>query len=157
MNWKFFAMMAAGMMRSAGFAKQAEDENNTGKDDIIGQGLVYAANFIEWLINGAVGTRPAVPDRARTRSGPPRCARNRGCCDGPNRWHPRSPSAHPRQSERSERPRPETSPLLPRTAPPSRHARRAVGLHRQAGQTVHSRRGRRAGRARWRCRLGSSG
>lgn len=61
MNWRFFAMMAAGMLRSAGFAKIAEDSNDTGKDDMIGQGLVYAANLIEWLLSGATGTKPTIP------------------------------------------------------------------------------------------------
>lgn len=65
MNWKFFAMMAAGMLRSAGVAKQAEDENTTGKDDVIGQGLVYAANLIEWLTTGATGSKPSVPEGLR--------------------------------------------------------------------------------------------
>lgn len=62
MNWKFFAAMAAGMMRSAGFAKEAEDDNETGTDDIIGQGLVYAASLVEWLVSGAKGSAPKVPD-----------------------------------------------------------------------------------------------
>jgi hypothetical protein len=62
MNWKFFAIMAAGMVRSAGFAKQAEDENTTGKDDILGQGLVYAANLLEWLATGMAGNKPTAPD-----------------------------------------------------------------------------------------------
>jgi len=61
MNWKFFATMGAGMLESAGLSKEAEDDNDEGTDDVIGQGLVYAAHFIKWLVAGAKGKAPAVP------------------------------------------------------------------------------------------------
>lgn len=63
MNWKFIALMAAGMLRSAGFAKEAEDANEIGKDDVLGQGLVYAASLIEWLSTGMPDNKkPSVPE-----------------------------------------------------------------------------------------------
>lgn len=61
MNWKFFATMAAGMLESAGMAKEAEDDNDTGADDILGEGLVYAAQLIKWLIGGMKGNAPTAP------------------------------------------------------------------------------------------------
>lgn len=60
-KWQFFAMMAIGYMRSAGVAKQLEDANDTGSDDILGRGLVFAADFSEWLVNGMKGDAPKVP------------------------------------------------------------------------------------------------
>jgi len=62
MNWKFFATMAAGMIESAGISKVSEDENNTGTDDVIGEGLIYAAKLLRWLVSGAKGNKPSVPD-----------------------------------------------------------------------------------------------
>lgn len=62
MNWNFFATLAAGMLESAGIAKQNEDENNTGKDDVIGDALVFAAKFLRWLATGALGKAPKMPD-----------------------------------------------------------------------------------------------
>lgn len=62
MNWKFFATMAVGMMESAGIAKVNEDENDTGTDDVIGEGLIYAAKLVRWLLSGAKGSKPSVPD-----------------------------------------------------------------------------------------------
>jgi hypothetical protein len=61
MNWKFFAQMAAGMLESAGFAKEAEDENDEGVDDLIGQGLVFGSHFLKWLLSGMKGKAPAMP------------------------------------------------------------------------------------------------
>lgn len=62
MDWKFFAVMGAGMMESAGFAKENEDENTEGADDVIGEGLVYASHLVKWLAAGAKGKKPVVPD-----------------------------------------------------------------------------------------------
>jgi len=54
--------MAAGMLESAGISKTNEDENDTGTDDLIGEGLIYAARLIKWLVSGAKGTKPVVPE-----------------------------------------------------------------------------------------------
>ncbi len=61
MHWKFFATMAAGMVESAGIAKVNEDENDTGADDVLGEGLIYAAKLLRWLIGGGKGNKPTVP------------------------------------------------------------------------------------------------
>lgn len=50
--------MAIGVLESAGIAKENEDENDTGVDDVIGGGLRYAAKFLRWLIAGAKGEAP---------------------------------------------------------------------------------------------------
>lgn len=44
--------MALPMIRMAGEEYKAKDENTTGQDDMIGLGLVFAADFIEAAING---------------------------------------------------------------------------------------------------------
>lgn len=62
MNWKFFATMAVGMMESAGIQKENEDENTEGTDDVIGEGLVYASHLVKWLLAGAKGPKPTVPN-----------------------------------------------------------------------------------------------
>lgn len=51
MNWKFFAKMGALYLRQAGEAKKAEDSNTTGKDDIQGVAMVFAADLIEALVS----------------------------------------------------------------------------------------------------------
>jgi len=51
MNWKFFAKMASLYLRQAGEAKKAEDSNMTGKDDIIGASMVYAADLIDAIVD----------------------------------------------------------------------------------------------------------
>ena len=47
--WKILVRMAVPFIRSAGEAKKAEDSNTTGKDDLIGVSLVYAADLLESL------------------------------------------------------------------------------------------------------------
>jgi hypothetical protein len=61
MNWKFFVSMAIGFLSSAGIALEAQDDNDEGSDDLIGEGLVYAASFVKWLLAGRPGSAPAVP------------------------------------------------------------------------------------------------
>lgn len=58
MTWKVFALMAIGMLKSAGIAKVNEDDNDTGSDDLIGNGLVYAAQFLEWLLSDRAKPAP---------------------------------------------------------------------------------------------------
>lgn len=59
--WKYFAKMAIPMIEAAGEAKKAEDENTTGRDDLIGSGLVYAAQILQAIISGKeIPKAPAV-------------------------------------------------------------------------------------------------
>ena len=48
--WKVLVRMALPLLRSAGEAKKAEDENTTGKDDATGASLVYAADLLDALL-----------------------------------------------------------------------------------------------------------
>jgi hypothetical protein len=51
MNWKFFVRMAIPFLRSAGDSFREQDANDTGRDDMIGISLDYAADLIEAVIN----------------------------------------------------------------------------------------------------------
>lgn len=57
MNWKFFVRMALPMLRMAGEEYKNRDDNNSGKDDLIGTSLVYAADLIE----AAIAEKPKMP------------------------------------------------------------------------------------------------
>lgn len=59
--WKIIVRMAVPLIRAAGEAKKAEDPNTSGKDDLIGMGLVFLADFAEWLIAGGEGPAPKAP------------------------------------------------------------------------------------------------
>lgn len=61
MNWKIFVRMLLPMLRMAGESKKAEDENQTGKDDLIGVSLIYAADLLEALLADKPKL-PKVPD-----------------------------------------------------------------------------------------------
>lgn len=50
--WKVLARMSLPMIRMSGEQFKAKDDNSTGQDDMIGIGLVFAADFIEAAING---------------------------------------------------------------------------------------------------------
>lgn len=50
--WKTFARMALPFIKAAGEAKTSEDENDTGADDLQGQGLIYVAALLEALLKG---------------------------------------------------------------------------------------------------------
>ncbi len=50
--WKVIARMAIPLVRAAGMAKENEDANTTGQDDLIGISLVYAADLLQSLIDG---------------------------------------------------------------------------------------------------------
>lgn len=52
LNWQMFAGMAVPFIRAAGLAKENEDSNNTGQDDLIGMSLVYVADLLQALIDG---------------------------------------------------------------------------------------------------------
>ncbi len=57
--WKILVAMALPLLRSAGEAKKAEDENDTGKDDAEGSALIFAADLLEALSSGK--TLPKAP------------------------------------------------------------------------------------------------
>jgi len=57
--WKTIVRMALPLLRSAGEAKKAEDDNTTGTDDAIGVSLVYAADLLDALVSGK--TLPKAP------------------------------------------------------------------------------------------------
>ena len=61
MNWKFFVQMALPLLRQAGESKKNKDENTTGKDDLVGTVLIFAADLIDWAINQKKPL-PKVPD-----------------------------------------------------------------------------------------------
>lgn len=61
MNWKWIVMSILPMLRMAGMAKRNEDDNNTGKDDLIGVSLIYAADLLEAILSDKQ-TLPKVPD-----------------------------------------------------------------------------------------------
>lgn len=61
MNWKFFVQMALPLLRAAGESKKNEDENTTGKDDLIGVSLVYAADLIEAVLKNKTDMPKAPP------------------------------------------------------------------------------------------------
>ncbi len=52
LDWKMFANMAVPFIRAAGLAKEAEDADSVGQDDLIGMSLVYVADLLTALING---------------------------------------------------------------------------------------------------------
>jgi hypothetical protein len=49
--------MCLPLLRQAGESKKAEDENSTGKDDLIGTSLVYAAD----LLDAILADKPKLP------------------------------------------------------------------------------------------------
>jgi len=61
--WKIILRSALPLVRAAGEAKKAEDDNTTGKDDLIGTSLVYAADLLDALI--ADKLPPKAPDALR--------------------------------------------------------------------------------------------
>lgn len=63
MNWKLFIRMALPLLRAAGEAKKAEDSNTTGKDDLIGVSMVYAADLLDALVSDK--TPPKAPSELR--------------------------------------------------------------------------------------------
>lgn len=49
MNWKMLVRLLVPLLRMAGEGKKAEDANTTGRDDLIGVSLVYAADLLDAL------------------------------------------------------------------------------------------------------------
>lgn len=60
MNWKFLLRLAIPMIQEAGISKKAEDSNNTGRDDLIGASLVYAADLLDAILSDKA-TMPKAP------------------------------------------------------------------------------------------------
>lgn len=56
-NWKFFVNMALPFIESAGRDYVGKDENDTGKDDMIGQTLIYVAA----LLRAIIADKPTMP------------------------------------------------------------------------------------------------
>jgi len=61
--WKIIVRSALPLVRAAGEAKKAEDTNTTGKDDLIGVSLCYAADLLDALI--ADKAPPKAPEALR--------------------------------------------------------------------------------------------
>ncbi len=59
--WKVILQSVLPMVRMAGEAKKAEDTNDSGKDDLIGVSLVYAADLLQAILSDKP-TLPKVPD-----------------------------------------------------------------------------------------------
>lgn len=62
-GWKMLLNMLLPMLESIGQAKIDEDANDTGKDDIIGQSLLYAVKLLKAVANGQAP--PKAPDVLR--------------------------------------------------------------------------------------------
>jgi hypothetical protein len=50
-NWKMFVRMAIPMIENAGETYIDKDENSSGKDDMIGQSLVYVSKLLTAIIS----------------------------------------------------------------------------------------------------------
>lgn len=61
MNWKFFVKMAIPVIENAGEMYIGKDENQTGKDDIIGQSLLYCARLLRAIVEDKFDALPKVP------------------------------------------------------------------------------------------------
>jgi len=59
-TWKVLLNMLMPMLESIGNAKINEDENSTGKDDMIGEGLLYAVKLLR-AINAGADKLPKAP------------------------------------------------------------------------------------------------
>ena len=59
-DWRFFANMAIPFIEKAGRDYIGKDVDDVGKDDIIGQSLVYIAKLLSAIIND-VPTLPKAP------------------------------------------------------------------------------------------------
>lgn len=59
--WKILLSMAIPAIEAAGIAKENEDANDSGTDDLIGQTLVYIAQLAKWVMAGGVGAKPVTP------------------------------------------------------------------------------------------------
>lgn len=49
-DWRFLLTLALPMLELAGHAKINEDENTTGKDDAIGEGLLYIVKLAKAIV-----------------------------------------------------------------------------------------------------------
>lgn len=51
-GWKTLLLMVMPMLEQLGFAKVNEDENETGKDDIIGQAILFGVRIFRAVLSG---------------------------------------------------------------------------------------------------------
>lgn len=51
-GWKTLLLLALPMLEQLGFAKVNEDENETGKDDIIGQAILFGVRIFRAVLSG---------------------------------------------------------------------------------------------------------
>lgn len=61
---KLILGMLITLAESQGAAMESQDDNETGSDDLIGEGLVYIGHFAQYLLdksNGKAVTPPAIP------------------------------------------------------------------------------------------------
>lgn len=49
-NWKMILLMALPMMEAAGQSYVNQDANDTGKDDAIGEGILYAVKLLKAIV-----------------------------------------------------------------------------------------------------------
>lgn len=59
-NWKFFVNLAIPFIEAAGRDYVGKDLNDVGRDDIIGQSLLYAAKLLRAVVDDTV-TLPKIP------------------------------------------------------------------------------------------------
>lgn len=52
LSWKMLLRMVMPMLESIGQAKIDEDSNETGKDDITGQSILYAIKIFKAILDG---------------------------------------------------------------------------------------------------------
>jgi hypothetical protein len=60
-NWKFFVNLALPFVEAAGNDYVNKDTNDAGRDDMIGQSLIYVAKLLREIIADKP-TLPTVPD-----------------------------------------------------------------------------------------------
>jgi hypothetical protein len=49
-DWKFILLMILPMLEASGHAYVNQDTNDTGKDDAIGEGLLYAVKLLKAIV-----------------------------------------------------------------------------------------------------------
>jgi hypothetical protein len=63
-GWQMFVKMAIPMIENAGETYIGKDENSTGRDDLIGQSLIYVAKLLNAIISDKA-TLPKAPEALR--------------------------------------------------------------------------------------------
>lgn len=60
--WQILVSSILPTLRIAGLSFKNQDSNNTGRDDLIGVVLMFAADLLEWAVSGKDVPPPPVPD-----------------------------------------------------------------------------------------------